>query len=86
MLAPTPRINLSAGQAKYFLGNWQKAEQDLQTATTDEQLKGEAFFWLALVKEKQGKGQEAKALIEKAAAVNKAYNDAFKQFKALPVL
>lgn len=86
MLAPTPRVNLSAGQAKYFLGNWQKAEQDLQAATADEQLKGEAFFWLALVKEKQGKGQEAKALVEKAAAVNKAYGDAFKQFKALPTL
>lgn len=86
MLAPTPRLNLSTGQAKYFLGNWQKAEQDLQTATADEQSKGEAFFWLALVKEKQGKGQEAKALVEKAAAVNKAYNDAFKQFKSLPTL
>jgi len=86
MLAPSPRLNLSTGQAKYFLGNWQKAEQDLQTATADEQLKGEAFFWLALVKEKQGKGQEAKMLVEKAAAVNKAYNDAFKQFKSLPTL
>jgi tetratricopeptide (TPR) repeat protein len=86
LLAPTPRVDLSTGQANYFLGNWQKAEQDLQAATADEQLKGEAFFWLALVKEKQGKGQEAKALVEKAAAVNKAYSDAFKQFKALPTL
>lgn len=88
MLAPTPRIKLSLGQANYFLGKWPEAEKELQAAAKDKdrQLQGEAYFWLALVKEKQGKGKEAKDFLDQAAAVNKAYTGAFEQFKALPVM
>ncbi|MEW6273895.1 MAG: O-antigen ligase family protein [Bacillota bacterium] len=90
MLAPTPRVQLSTGQAHYLLGQLTAAEKDLQSASAaaagDQQLKGEALVWLALVKEKQGKKQEAQELVKQASALNKAYENAFTQLKALPVL
>ncbi len=90
MLAPTPRVQLSTGQAHYLLGQLDEAEKDLQSASAaaggDQQRKGEALVWLALVKEKQGKKQEAQELVKQASALNKAYENAFEQLKALPVL
>lgn len=90
MLAPTPRVQLFTGQAHCLLGQLTAAEKDLQSASAaaagDQQLKGEALVWLALVKEKQGKKQEAQELVKQASALNKAYENTFEQLKALPVL
>ena len=86
-----PRAALYRGQAQYLLGRLNEAEKDLQSASAaaaagDRQLKGEALVWLALVKEKQGKKQEAQELIKQAQTINKAYGSAFEQLKALPGL
>ena len=86
MLSPTPGVQLYTGQAFYLLGKLPGAEKDLQNATGDEQAKGEALVWLALVKEKQGKAQEAKELVKQASAINKAYSNTFEQLKGLSVL
>jgi tetratricopeptide (TPR) repeat protein len=77
---------LYTGQAFYLLGKLPEAEKDLQNAAGDEQAKGEALVWLALVKEKQGKTQEAKELVNQASDINKTYGNAFEQLKTLPVL
>jgi tetratricopeptide (TPR) repeat protein len=86
MLSPTPGVHLYTGQAFYLLGKLPEAEKDLQNAAGDEQAKGEALVWLALVKEKQGKTQEAKELVNQASGINKTYGNAFEQLKTLPVL
>lgn len=90
LLAPTPRVQLYTGQTHYLLGRLNEAEKDLQSAFAaaggDQQLKGEAALWLALVKEKQGKKQEAQELVKQAQTINKAYGSAFEQLKALPGL
>lgn len=86
MLSPTPGVHLYTGQAFYLLGKLPEAEKDLRNAAGDEQAKGEALVWLALVKEKQGKAQEAKELVNQASAINKTYSNTFEQLNKLPLL
>ncbi|WP_194174812.1 hypothetical protein [Desulfofundulus thermobenzoicus] len=49
-------------------------------------MKGEASLWLALVKEKQGKPDEAQKLVQEAGKINKNSEAVFKQLKALEPL
>lgn len=86
MISPTPGVHLYTGQAFYLLGKLPEAEKDLQDAAKDGQVKGEALVWLALVKEKQDKTQEAQELVKQASAIDKTYSNAFEQLKKLPVL
>jgi tetratricopeptide (TPR) repeat protein len=86
MLAPTPGVQLYTGQANYLLNQLVDAEKDFQAAAKDEQTKGEALIWLALIKEKQGKAQEAQELVKQAEGLNKAYVNTYEQIKKLPVL
>ncbi|MGB9905264.1 MAG: hypothetical protein ACPLQO_11460, partial [Desulfotomaculales bacterium] len=88
MLAPTPRVRLSTGQARCLLGRPAEAEADLQAAASadDRQLKGEALLWLALAKEKQGRAQEAQDLLAQAKEINKSAGDTFEALKKLPLL
>jgi len=86
MLAPTPGLQLYTGQANYLLGRFDEAEKELQVAAGDQQAKSEALVWLALVKEKQGKGQEAKDLVKQATDINKNYSGRYDQLKTLPTL
>ena len=88
MLAPTPRVYLSTGQARCLLGRPAQAEADLQAAASadDRQLKGEALLWLALAKERQGRTQEAQDLLAQAKEINKSAGDTFEALKKLPLL
>jgi tetratricopeptide (TPR) repeat protein len=86
MLSVTPGLKLYTGQANYLLGNIGEAEKELQVATGNEQAKSEALIWLALVKEKQGKAQEAKDLVKQATDINQNYSGRYDQLKALPTL
>ncbi|MQL51396.1 tetratricopeptide repeat protein [Desulfofundulus thermobenzoicus] len=74
------------GTGRYLLGKFTEAEQSLQAALPDNQLKGEASLWLALVKEKQGKPDEAQKLVQEAGKINKNSEAVFKQLKALEPL
>ncbi len=86
MLSVTPGVHLGVGQARYLLGDLPGAEKSLQAALQDNQLKGEAYLWLALVREKQGKTEEAKKLVKEAGQINKSFEAAFQQLKAVPAL
>ena len=52
-------VNLVVGSAHYLLGHYVEADALLQTALQSERTEGEAAFWLALIREKQGLAQEA---------------------------
>lgn len=86
MMFSTPKVLLYTGQSHYLLGNLTEADKELQSVLSDQQSKGEALVWLALVKEKQGKGQEAAQLIKQASDINKDYEKTYEQLKRLPVL
>ncbi|WP_131821477.1 tetratricopeptide repeat protein [Desulfofundulus thermosubterraneus] len=86
MLSVTPGVHLGMGQARYLLGDLPGAEKSLQAAMQDNQLKGEASLWLALVREKQGKTEEAKKLVKEAGQINKSLEAIFQQLKAVPAL
>jgi len=66
MLSPTPGVKLNVGASQYFLGMWTEAEVNLQESLQDEKTKGEAALWLSLLKDKQGKVQEADNLLQQA--------------------
>ncbi|MCL6478013.1 MAG: O-antigen ligase family protein, partial [Peptococcaceae bacterium] len=63
LLTATPPVRLSAGEAQYLLGRWPEADQNLQAALQDDKLKGEAALWLAVLRDKQARGQEAQELL-----------------------
>ncbi|OAT79907.1 tetratricopeptide repeat protein [Desulfotomaculum copahuensis] len=86
MLAVTPHLQLYLGEAEYMLGQQPQAEKDLQAASGDNQAKGEALTWLAVLKHKQGKEAEAQKLLQQADAVNKGYTNMYSQLVKTPVL
>ncbi|MGB9803984.1 tetratricopeptide repeat protein [Desulfofundulus sp.] len=86
MLAVTPGVYLGVGEAQCLLGQLPGAEKSLEAALQDNQLKGEASLWLALVKDKEGKTQEAQKLVKEAGQINKSFEAAFQQLKAVPTL
>ena len=83
MLSVTPGIQLYEGQSYLLLGNPAEAEKYLQNAAADDQNKGEAFLWLALLKDNQGKEQESKDFLEKATAIDQSFSQAFQQLRFL---
>ena len=89
-LEVTPRLALYVGQAEYFLSRWAEAEKDLLQAANskeaDKSTQGEAFLWLALVKDKAGRAEEAQAFLEKAKAVRAEYGEQFEQLKKVAVI
>lgn len=83
MLSITPGIQLYQGEAHLLLGNLPEAEKNLQNAAADSQIQGEAFLWLALLKDNQGKGLESEEFLKKAMKINQSYNQAYQQLKLL---
>jgi tetratricopeptide (TPR) repeat protein len=63
MIAPTILVKLNVGKAQYLLGRWPEAEQNLEAAHTDTGAEGEAALWLAVLRNKQGRAQEAQDLL-----------------------
>ncbi|NLI13357.1 MAG: hypothetical protein GX425_12175, partial [Peptococcaceae bacterium] len=66
MINPTAPVKLNAGKSLYLLGRWPEAEQNLQAALAGEKVKGEAVLWLAVLRDKQGRAQEARNLLAEA--------------------
>lgn len=65
-LEVTRTMQLYLGQASYWMGEFDAAEEHLEQAAEDKNLQGEALLYLALVKEKQGQGGEAQRYLEQA--------------------
>jgi len=83
MLSITPGVQLYQGEAHLLLGNLPEAEKNLQNAASDSQIQGEAFLWLALLKDDQGKGLESEEFLKKATAINQSYSQVYQQLKFL---
>ncbi|TEB04621.1 Tetratricopeptide repeat protein [Pelotomaculum schinkii] len=86
MLSATPAVSLNAGSSLYLLGMWPEAETYLQTAMQDENNKGEAAVWLSLLKDKQGKAQEARDLLEQAKELSPQIANSYESLKNLEIL
>jgi tetratricopeptide (TPR) repeat protein len=66
MMTSTPAVKLNVGTAQYILGRWSEADKNLQAALKDDNSKGEASLWLAILRDKQGRSQEAQELLVQA--------------------
>ncbi len=85
LLSTTPAVKLSVGASQYILGMWPEAEANLQAASQDEKSKGEAVLWLSILKDKQGKSQEAKDLLEQAKKLVPQLAQGYESLKSLQV-
>lgn len=66
LLTPSPSVKLYTGSAQYLLGDLAGAEKNLKYAVENEETKGEASLWLALVFEKLGEPQAAQQMLDQA--------------------
>ena len=62
----TRQMQLYMGQSSYWLGDYKTAEGHLQQAAKSKNLSGEALIYLALVKDKQGKIENAQQFLIRA--------------------
>lgn len=85
-LVVSPAIQLNAGISNYLLGRWQEAEKLLTAALQSEKEKGEALWWLSILKEKQGKIAEAVKLQADAEKILPQLAKEYPVLKELPVL
>ncbi|NPV90683.1 MAG: hypothetical protein HPY50_07925 [Firmicutes bacterium] len=89
-LTVTPTVSLHAGEAQYLLGRWPQAESSISGAlsspSAEERWKGEGYTWLALVKDRQGKIDEANELLGKSTAIDSSWASAYETLKRLEPL
>jgi tetratricopeptide (TPR) repeat protein len=86
LLSTTPAISLRVGVSLYLLGNWPEAETFLQAAMEDDKSRGEAAVWLSILKDKQGKTQEASNLLEQAKNLVPQVANSYDRFKNLEII
>ncbi len=86
LLSPTPGIKLSVGKSQYILGMWPEAEANLSAALQDDNNKGEAALWLSILRDKQGKAQEAKDLFAQASELAPQLAEGYEGLKSIQVL
>lgn len=84
-LSSTPGVKLNIGASEYILGQWAEAEADLQAASQDDKSKGEAMLWLSLLKDKQGKTQEAKDFLQQVNQLSPQLVKSYEGLKGLPI-
>ncbi|RJQ26766.1 MAG: hypothetical protein C4589_09395 [Peptococcaceae bacterium] len=82
----TTAVQLNTGIARYFLGSWPEAEADLQAAGRDKDSRGEALLWLAILRDKQGRAEEAEDLLNQADALMPGLKSDYERLRKLPVL
>ncbi|KKM10745.1 hypothetical protein SY88_11665 [Clostridiales bacterium PH28_bin88] len=81
-----PRVQLSAGISNYFLNQWKEAEAQLSAASKNQTTKGDALLWLSLLREKQGKTEEAKKFFQQSIEAGSTMVKEFENLKKLPVI
>lgn len=86
LLSPTPLIKLSVGKSQYILGMWPEAEANLSAALLDDNTKGEAALWLSILRDKQGKAQEAKDLFAQAKELVPQLAEGYEGLKGIHIL
>lgn len=85
-LTLTPQIMLRLGVAHYWLGRFSDAEALLLEAAKDNNLKGEAFVYLALLKEKERVWVEAGNYLEQSTGISSKFEQKYMELSALPVV
>jgi tetratricopeptide (TPR) repeat protein len=90
LMAPTPAVNLNTGAARYFLKDWSAAEADLKKTAeaqdADQTTRGEAYLWLAVLKERQGQTSAARDFLNRARELVPQYATGYETLKALPTM
>jgi len=82
----TPVTMLNVGISQYFLGQWKEAEQNLTRAAKNKKAGGEALLWLSILRDKQGKAEEAAKLLRQAEELVPKLARNYEQLKSMPVL
>ncbi len=82
----TPVIKQSIGTVQYFMERWDEAEVNLQEALKNEKTKGEAAFWLAILREKQGRMEESQNLLVQSQELVPELAKRYAELKNLPTL
>jgi hypothetical protein len=77
MLALTTNMASKTGAARYFLGQYKEAEENLNFAATDENLKSEVLLWQALVAEKLGYPEKAQEFLRVGEKDNEKIREQF---------
>ena len=77
MLALTPNMAYKTGAARYFLGQYKEAEENLSFAATDEKLKAEVPLWRALVAQKLGDPEKAQEILQAGEKDNEKIREQF---------
>ncbi|NSW92332.1 MAG: tetratricopeptide repeat protein, partial [Firmicutes bacterium] len=86
LMEPTPAVKLNVGASQYLLGRWAGASDNLQAALSDEKTKGEAFLWLAVLRDKQGRPQEAQEYLAQAQNLVPELAKGYEELRKLEVL
>jgi tetratricopeptide (TPR) repeat protein len=90
LMAPTPAVNLNAGAARYFLKDWAAAETELRRAVeapdAEQATRGEAYLWLAVLKDRQGQTAAAQDFLNRARELVPQYAAGYETLKALSLV
>ncbi len=85
-LSRTVKIKLYTGQTSYWLGDYKTAEQNLNGALTDEELKIQALIYLALLNEKLGDQQKSQEYLTELKIVSPDSVRIYENLAKLPSL
>jgi len=86
LLTVTPPVRLDVGTACCFLGQFAKAEENLSVALKDKNTLDKAALMLAVMREKQGRTEEARDLLQQVQAVNPELRKSYDGLLKLPVI
>jgi len=85
-LEVSSQLKLYVGKASYWLGEFPAAEKNLKELAGNDKIQAEALMYRALIKEKQGREQQAAGLLEQAEKLSPGKEQLYKEVKDLPVL
>ncbi len=86
LLTATPVVKFNVGASQYFLGRWSEADENLQAALNNEKVKGEALLLLAVLRDKQGRAQEAQECLAQAQKLGPEFANRYDFLRQLHVL
>lgn len=86
LMAVTPEISLYVGSSQYLLGQWGEAEKSLKAALQDENSKGTASLWLAVLYKRQGLSQEAQSYLDQAQKLAPEWAKGYESLLGLEVI
>lgn len=88
MLAPDDIVRVNAAIGRYFLGDWKDLSHSLTAIATgqDVQVAGEAYLWLAILAEREGRSRDAEEALSRARRLAPGTAARYDELKDLPLL